>query len=97
VSDISHRFGLVAGVLLVAFNTLVSRIVANRKVPRCLPRRVDILVALKVLIGMIYIAGTVAMLVYSHRDGKEWVLLSAGVATAVGYTLNISTTHAHAY
>ncbi|KAJ7833676.1 P-loop containing nucleoside triphosphate hydrolase protein [Mycena leptocephala] len=73
VSDISHKFGLVAGVLLVAFSTLVSRIVANRKVPRCLPRRVDILVALKVLIGMIYIAGTVAMLVYSHRDGKEWV------------------------
>ncbi|KAJ7837907.1 P-loop containing nucleoside triphosphate hydrolase protein [Mycena leptocephala] len=93
--DIPHKFGLVAGVLLVAFSILVSRIVANRKVPRCLPTRVDILVALKVLISMVYIAGTVAMLVYSHRDGKEWVLLSAGVATAIMFTIASISEHYH--
>jgi uncharacterized membrane protein len=73
---------LLTGALLVALGALFSRIIANRKVPRCLSKRLDILVACKTLCCMIYIAGTVAMLVCAEKETSEWVLLSAGVATA---------------
>jgi uncharacterized membrane protein len=74
---------LLTAAFFVAIGILASRIVANRKAPRCLPRCLDILVALKTLCGVIYIAGTVAILVYAQKETTGWLLPSAGVAAAV--------------
>ncbi|KAJ7827386.1 P-loop containing nucleoside triphosphate hydrolase protein [Mycena leptocephala] len=86
---------LLTGALLVALGALFSRIVVNRKVPRCLSKRLDILVACKTLCGMIYIAGTVTMLVCAEKRMSEWVLLSAGVATAITFIAASISEHYH--
>jgi hypothetical protein len=71
---------LFTGIFLVAFTALLSRIVVNWNAPKCLPRQADVLVAFKILFGVVYMAGAIAMLVH---DRSEWILLSAGAATAV--------------
>ncbi|KAF7344045.1 hypothetical protein MVEN_01694000 [Mycena venus] len=80
---------------LVAFVILSSRILANRQAPTCLLRRFDILVALKTLFGVFYIAGAVTMLVCAEKDQTEWVLLSTGVATAITFVLASVSEHYH--
>jgi uncharacterized membrane protein len=74
---------LVTAAFFVAIGILGSRIITNRKAPRCLPGCLDILVALKTLCGVIYIGGTVAMLVYAQKEATEWLLPCAEVAAAV--------------
>ncbi|KAJ7803443.1 P-loop containing nucleoside triphosphate hydrolase protein [Mycena olivaceomarginata] len=61
--ECSQQSGLATGVFFVALATLLLRILANWSVPKCLPRNPDILVALKTFFVIIYISGTVSMLV----------------------------------
>ncbi|KAJ7854654.1 hypothetical protein B0H13DRAFT_2358376 [Mycena leptocephala] len=86
---------LLTAAFFVAIGILASRIVANRKAPRCLPRCLDILVALKTLCGVIYIAGTVAILVYAQKETTGWLLPSAGVAAAITFVVASISEHYH--
>jgi hypothetical protein len=90
----SQQSSLATGAFFVALATLLLRILANRSVPKCLPRNPDILVALKTSFAIIYISGTVSMLVYAVKERRhDWILLIAGVATAVSsYRFNVSET-----
>jgi hypothetical protein len=81
------------GTLLTAFVALLLRILANRKAPICISRKVDILAAWKAFFGVIYIASAVAMLVAGRKGPSEWILvLGMGVVTAasllIHYALN---------
>ncbi|KAJ6617219.1 P-loop containing nucleoside triphosphate hydrolase protein [Mycena sp. CBHHK59/15] len=83
---------LFTGIFLVAFTALLSRIVVNWNAPKCLPRQADILVAFKIFFGVVYIAGATAMLVH---DRSEWILLSAGAATAIAFAVVSVSEHYH--
>ncbi|KAF7339150.1 hypothetical protein MVEN_01992000 [Mycena venus] len=83
---------LFTGIFLIAFAALLSRIVVNWNAPKCLPRQADILVAFKVLFGVVYIAGAIAMLVH---DRSEWILMSAGAATAIAFAVVSISEHYH--
>ncbi|KAJ7448600.1 P-loop containing nucleoside triphosphate hydrolase protein [Mycena galericulata] len=83
---------LFTGIFLVAFTALLSRIVVNWNAPKCLPRQADILVALKIFFGVVYIVGAIAMLAH---DSSEWILLSAGAATAIAFAVASVSEHYH--
>ncbi|KAJ7664769.1 P-loop containing nucleoside triphosphate hydrolase protein [Mycena rosella] len=70
---------------LVALGALLSRINGNRKVPRCLAKKLDFLVALKALFSVVYIAAAVVILVYAKNGKSARVLPSAGVAAAIAF------------
>ncbi|KAJ7139196.1 P-loop containing nucleoside triphosphate hydrolase protein [Mycena epipterygia] len=82
---------------LLALGSLLSRIIANRKVPRCLARKLDILVALKILFGLIYIAAAATILCNVHKGSTsiEWVLLCAGAVTAIIFVVASISEHYH--
>ncbi|KAJ6470710.1 hypothetical protein DFH09DRAFT_1477440 [Mycena vulgaris] len=80
--DILQSSNLTTFAFLVALAALSSRIMANRKVPGCLVRKLDILVTLKALFGVVYIAAAATILAYAKSD-SQWVLPSVGVAAAV--------------
>jgi hypothetical protein len=81
---------VITAVFLAAFLALLLRILDNRKVPRYLPRRIDVLTLSKILLSVIYAAGTVAMLVYARKDGSEVALLFSAVVTAVSARFDLS-------
>ncbi|KAJ7710388.1 P-loop containing nucleoside triphosphate hydrolase protein [Mycena rosella] len=83
---------LFTGIFLVAFTTFLSRIVVNWNAPKYLPRQADTLVAFKIFFGVVYIAGAIAMLVH---DSSEWILLSAGAATAIAFAVVSVSEHYH--
>ncbi|KAJ6550467.1 P-loop containing nucleoside triphosphate hydrolase protein [Mycena vulgaris] len=92
----SHQSSLATGAFFVALATLLLRILANRSVPKCLPRNPDILVALKTFFAIIYISGTVSMLVYPVKERRpDWILLIAGVATAITFAVASISEHYH--
>jgi hypothetical protein len=88
-SETLPPFNLITVGLVVSLVALLWRLLANRKSPRCLPKKLDILVALKALFSVVYVAGTVVMLVYAPKDSPEVLLL---VATAVSPTFDLSET-----
>lgn len=67
---------------LIAIGVLLSRIIANTRVPRCLARQLDILLALKALVGSLYIGAAVTILA---STGREWVLPGVAVAAAITF------------
>ncbi|KAF8195279.1 P-loop containing nucleoside triphosphate hydrolase protein [Mycena galopus ATCC 62051] len=83
---------LFTGIFLVAFTALLSRIVINWNAPKCLPRQADMLVALKILFGVVYVTGTIAMLLH---DRSEWILLGAGAATTIAFAVVSVSEHYH--
>ncbi|KAF7339143.1 hypothetical protein MVEN_01991200 [Mycena venus] len=83
---------LFTAIFLIAFAAFLSRIVVNWNAQKCLPRQADILVAFKIFFGVVYIAGTIAMLVH---DRSEWILLSVGVATAIAFAVVSVSEHYH--
>ncbi|KAJ7751884.1 P-loop containing nucleoside triphosphate hydrolase protein [Mycena maculata] len=83
---------LTAFTFLVSLCALLSRIVANAKSPRCLARKLDILVVLKTLFGVAYIAAAANLLRYVQSD---WVVLSAEVATAIIFVAASISEHYH--
>ncbi|KAF8191030.1 ABC transporter type 1, transmembrane domain-containing protein [Mycena galopus ATCC 62051] len=88
---------LAFGIILRSRCTLPADLV-NGKVPRCLPRQPDLLVALKTLFGAVYVTSSVAMLFYEHEDQPqlpEIVLLSTGVATAIVFVVASISEHYH--
>ncbi|KAJ7454284.1 hypothetical protein B0H11DRAFT_2287939 [Mycena galericulata] len=76
---------LIPFAFLVAIGVLLSRIIANRKVPRCLSQKLDILVALKTLFGVVYISAAAIILGNSEKGGNEWALPTAGLAAAITF------------
>jgi hypothetical protein len=88
---------MITVVFLAAFLALLLRILDNRKVPRYLPRHIDLLAFSKILLGIIYAAGTVTMLVYARKDGPEVALLFSAVATAVSARFDLSGIHSVYY
>ncbi|KAJ7653006.1 P-loop containing nucleoside triphosphate hydrolase protein [Mycena rosella] len=70
---------------LVALGALLSRIIGNRKVPRCLARKVDVLVALKALFSVAYVAAAAAILADGQKGQGERMLPSAGAAAAIAF------------
>ncbi|KAJ7924025.1 P-loop containing nucleoside triphosphate hydrolase protein [Mycena leptocephala] len=90
--EFQQQSKLFTGIFLVAFAALLSRIVVNWNAPKCLPRQADILVAFKIFFGVVYIAGAIAMLVH---DRSEWILLSAGAATAIAFAVVSVSEHYH--
>ncbi|KAF8145077.1 P-loop containing nucleoside triphosphate hydrolase protein [Mycena galopus ATCC 62051] len=92
----SQLSSLAAGAFFVALATLSLRILANRSVPKCLRRNPDILVALKTFFATIYISGSVSMLVYAVKERRpDWILLIAGVATAITFAVASISEHYH--
>ncbi|KAJ6526464.1 P-loop containing nucleoside triphosphate hydrolase protein [Mycena capillaripes] len=86
----------ITAAFLVALVAFLSCIFANRKVPKCLPSRPDILVAFKTLFCIGYITGAITMLVYARKeDPSEWLLLSAGVASAFAFAAASISEHYH--
>ncbi|KAJ7203983.1 P-loop containing nucleoside triphosphate hydrolase protein [Mycena rebaudengoi] len=83
--DIFESSNLTVFVFLVATLSLSSRIIANCKVPRCLARKLDFLVALKMLFGLLYVAAAATILVYAQKGNSQWVLPTAGVAAAIAF------------
>ncbi|KAJ7359935.1 P-loop containing nucleoside triphosphate hydrolase protein [Mycena albidolilacea] len=84
------------GTLLTAFVALLLRILANRKAPICVSRKVDILAAWKAFFGVIYIASAVAMLVAERKGPSEWILvLGMGVVAAITFTVASISEHYH--
>jgi hypothetical protein len=73
--------------LFVSLAALLWRFLANRKSPRCLPKKLDILVVLKALFSVVYVSGTVIMIFHAPRDSPEMFLL---VATAVSAIFDLS-------
>ncbi|KAF8171015.1 P-loop containing nucleoside triphosphate hydrolase protein [Mycena galopus ATCC 62051] len=94
-STFSQSSNLIAAAGLIAFATLLLRIVLNRRLPLCLPKRLDTLVAVKSLFGAIYIANTITMLFYAEKERYQWVLPSMGVATAIAFTGASISEHYH--
>ncbi|KAJ6527114.1 P-loop containing nucleoside triphosphate hydrolase protein [Mycena capillaripes] len=89
---------LLTGSLFVAFLALSSRIISNRRLPKCLPGRLDALVAFKTLLGSIYIAGTITMLVATQKwstSTDSWVLMCTAVVTAIAFTGASISEHYH--
>ncbi|KAJ6522258.1 P-loop containing nucleoside triphosphate hydrolase protein [Mycena capillaripes] len=96
VPESSQQSSLATGVFFVALAALLLRILANRSVPKCLPRSPDILVALKAFFAIIYISSTVSMLVYPVKERRpDWILLIAGVATAITFAVASISEHYH--
>ncbi|KAF8146160.1 hypothetical protein K438DRAFT_2095700 [Mycena galopus ATCC 62051] len=78
---LSHS-NVTSGVFLVALAALLLCITRNRKVSICLQKGPDIHVVLKFLFGLVYVAGTAAMLVPAPNDQpSEEMLLGIGIAT----------------
>ncbi|KAJ6535718.1 P-loop containing nucleoside triphosphate hydrolase protein [Mycena capillaripes] len=94
-SEFPQESTLVTGGFFVALIALLSRIIANRKVSKCLPARVDILVAFKAMFGLVYIAATVTMLVCEKGSSDSGVLLGAGVGTAITFSAASISEHYH--
>ncbi|KAJ7764164.1 P-loop containing nucleoside triphosphate hydrolase protein [Mycena maculata] len=65
---------------------------ANRNVPRCLGRKLDILVVLKTLFGVAYIAAAAALLGNAH---SEWVVASTAIAAAITFVAASLSEHYH--
>ncbi|KAJ7031461.1 P-loop containing nucleoside triphosphate hydrolase protein [Mycena alexandri] len=87
---------LVTGAFLVALVALFLRTLTNRKVPKCLATKPDVLVAFKTLFAVVYTAGTVALLMYAHKESlAEWVLPSVAVATAIAFASASISEHYH--
>ncbi|KAJ7163527.1 P-loop containing nucleoside triphosphate hydrolase protein [Mycena crocata] len=91
-SQLFHESNLLTGAFLISFSALLWRILVNWNATRCLSAKSDILVALKTLFGVVYIAGAVEMVFY---DTAEWILLSTGVATAVAFLAASVSEHYH--
>ncbi|KAJ6527173.1 hypothetical protein B0H19DRAFT_1084217 [Mycena capillaripes] len=92
-----HSTLLTSG-LFVAFLALSSRIISNRRLPKCFPDRLDTLVVLKALLGSIYIAGTITMLISAEKQSTSihsWVLLCTAVVTAIAFTGASISEHYH--
>ncbi|KAF8149760.1 hypothetical protein K438DRAFT_1988782 [Mycena galopus ATCC 62051] len=84
------------GAFFAALATLTLRISANRSIPKCVRRNPDILVALKTFFAMVYISGTVSMLLYAEKERRpDWILLIAGVATAITFAVASISEHYH--
>ncbi|KAF8184562.1 hypothetical protein K438DRAFT_2020317 [Mycena galopus ATCC 62051] len=84
-----------AGAFLIAFGALLSRILVNRRVPTCLSRRLDFLIALKMFFSAGYIAGTVVMLVCAQKEINGRALLGAQVAIAITFAAASISEHYH--
>ncbi|KAJ6492691.1 hypothetical protein DFH09DRAFT_1290842 [Mycena vulgaris] len=97
--DILQSSSLTAFTFLVALGLLSSRIITSRQVPRCLARKLDVLVALKALFGVVYVSAAVIILGYAYaQKGEskwEWVWSSAGVATAITFVGASISEHYH--
>ncbi|KAJ7186396.1 P-loop containing nucleoside triphosphate hydrolase protein [Mycena filopes] len=93
-SDASEKFqsSLITGAFLVVLVAFLSRIVTNRGTPKCLPPKLDILVAFKTLFGVVYIVGAAAMLAYAPEYCTTGWLL---VATALAFTAASISEHYH--
>ncbi|KAJ6528440.1 P-loop containing nucleoside triphosphate hydrolase protein [Mycena capillaripes] len=94
--DFTRQSILITGAFLTVLLVLLLRIIANRKIPKCLPSRLDILIVSKVLLGVCYIAGSVTMLVKSDSVGPDSVIAySAAVATAIAFVGASISEHYH--
>ncbi|KAJ7454282.1 P-loop containing nucleoside triphosphate hydrolase protein [Mycena galericulata] len=93
--DIIQSSSLIPFAFLVAIGVLLSRIIANRKVPRCLSKKLDILVALKTLFGVVYISAAATILGYSEKGGNGWAFPTAGLAAAITFVLTSVSEHYH--
>ncbi|KAJ7747845.1 P-loop containing nucleoside triphosphate hydrolase protein [Mycena metata] len=79
-----------------ALFALSWRTFTNRKLPRYLPAKPDVLVAFKTLFALVYIAGTAALLVHVRKGGlAEWVLPTVAVATAIAFASASISEHYH--
>ncbi|KAJ6476003.1 P-loop containing nucleoside triphosphate hydrolase protein [Mycena vitilis] len=76
----------------LAFLLLVFRIFSNLHTPKCLHRRLDVLMALKALFGVIYVAALVLLVAISAPD----VELPLGVVVALSFLLASYSEHYHA-
>ncbi|KAJ7364754.1 P-loop containing nucleoside triphosphate hydrolase protein [Mycena albidolilacea] len=94
-SELLQPSNVITVVFFAAFLALLLRILDNRKVPRYLPRHIDLLAFSKILLGIIYAAGTVTMLVYARKDGPEVALLFSAVATAIAFAGASLSEHYH--
>ncbi|KAJ6524323.1 P-loop containing nucleoside triphosphate hydrolase protein [Mycena capillaripes] len=94
--EFSQQSTLFTGVLLITFCALLSRIITNRSTPKCLPSRLDVLVAFKALFGAIYIAVAVKMLIDNRTENTgSLVQAGAAVATAIAFVGASISEHYH--
>ncbi|KAJ7215431.1 P-loop containing nucleoside triphosphate hydrolase protein [Mycena pura] len=93
--ELLQRSSLLTGAFLVAIAALVLCVSANRKVPRCLPKKLDILVCLKIVFSALYVTGTAVMLVYAQKDLPELVSLSTAAAAAISFAVTSISEHYH--
>ncbi|KAJ7224728.1 P-loop containing nucleoside triphosphate hydrolase protein [Mycena haematopus] len=97
-SEFIQPSNILTDVFLLSFAALLWRILANRKVPRCLPRQLDILVSFKSLFSVAYVAGAIIMLICAvneRLERPEIILLGAGVATAITFAVGSISEHYH--
>ncbi|KAJ7747833.1 P-loop containing nucleoside triphosphate hydrolase protein [Mycena metata] len=79
-----------------ALLALSWRTFTNRKLPRYLPAKPDVLVAFKTLFALVYIAGTAALLVHVRKGSlAEWVLPTVAVAAAIAFASASISEHYH--
>ncbi|KAF7360909.1 hypothetical protein MSAN_01120800 [Mycena sanguinolenta] len=93
-----RSFSPLTDAFLVCLAALLWRILANRKVPRCLPRQLDVLVMFKSLFSLAYVAGTVTMLICALKERSqlpEIILLGSGVGTAITFAVASMSEHYH--
>ncbi|KAJ7734086.1 P-loop containing nucleoside triphosphate hydrolase protein [Mycena metata] len=76
---------LTAFAFLVALGLLLSRIIANRNAPRCLTKKLDLLVALKVLFGVTYIAATTTILAYVRKEDASGLQSTLASVAAIAF------------
>ncbi|KAJ7644824.1 P-loop containing nucleoside triphosphate hydrolase protein [Roridomyces roridus] len=86
-------------VFSVAVILLLARTVANLRSPRCLAWKLDLLVAPKVVFGVVNVAGVSSMLFHAvkGRDAKSVVLVGAAVqlAAAISFLFASVSEHYH--
>ncbi|KAJ7079446.1 P-loop containing nucleoside triphosphate hydrolase protein [Mycena belliarum] len=93
--DLSRASPLVTLGFLAASGALLSRIITNWKTPRCLARKLDILIAVKVLLGCVYVATTFVILAFSPNVKSEWMLPAAGIVAAFTFVAASISEHYH--
>ncbi|KAJ7720516.1 hypothetical protein B0H16DRAFT_1896820 [Mycena metata] len=87
---------LVTAAFLGAFVALLFRTFTNRRLPKCLPGKPDVLVAFKTLFALVYTAGTAVLLVYARKGSlDEWVLPAVAVASAIAFAGACISEHYH--
>ncbi|KAJ7489763.1 P-loop containing nucleoside triphosphate hydrolase protein [Mycena galericulata] len=80
---------------LVALALLLLQVITNWNAPRLLAKKIDILVALKTQMGVVYIAAATTLLVNAQKGESGWVFPSVGIAVAITFVVASVSEHYH--